>query len=244
MLLISSIGCEFKQKTPGQFSRMPALHVKSSDNQDVYYYFKKLKGGYLNGTYAVSGIKRTGAPYTRFKYSDKSPRHKRRVIRHEQDDGYYIETHYYRTAENKMGSRTVEPKNKSERHFLKNRVRMQLAPVGPKWQKEQSPTATSTTKTRTKNPATLPCAMPITTSPATTGMAARRLTKIERRTPSPDDTTSKKRDLHLGQGQTSRLPACPHACTMKMKHPIILAHLQIRQTWQCHRRDRLWQVHA
>lgn len=101
--------------------------VQTSDKQAFRFYLKKLK----DDTYAVSGIKRPGRPFVRFSYSDKSPRHERRVVRKESDDGYFLNTKYYRPTNNQVGSDEIELKNKKRRRFFRDRVRLQEAPVGP-----------------------------------------------------------------------------------------------------------------
>jgi hypothetical protein len=53
---------EFEQKSPSAFADHPSLHVKTSDELEHVYYFKKLKGSLRHGTYCVSGIKRQGWP--------------------------------------------------------------------------------------------------------------------------------------------------------------------------------------
>ncbi len=124
----------FNQRTTGDFAKHPNLTVSTSDNRAHTYFFTKLDGSYMHGTYSVSHIRRQGHPFTNYVYSQQSPRHKRRVVKKETEDGYYVSTKYYRRAENWMNSRQVTPKDKKEREFLNNRVRMQLAPVGPNGQ--------------------------------------------------------------------------------------------------------------
>ncbi len=121
----------FDQKTTGQFAKEPTLDVRTTDGLQHTYYFQKLDGSYMHGTWSVSHIRRQGRPYTNFVYCDKSKRHKKRIIKKETEGGFYISTKYYRPSDNWMNSRTVTPKNKKETKFLRNRVRMQLSPVGP-----------------------------------------------------------------------------------------------------------------
>ncbi len=122
---------QFNQRTTGDFAKHPTLDVHTSDNRQHTYYFKRLEGGYMDGTYSVSHIRRQGHPFINFIYSEKSPRHARRVVKKEIEGGFYTHTKYYRPSDNWMNSRTVTPKNKKERRFLQNRVRMQSSPIGP-----------------------------------------------------------------------------------------------------------------
>jgi len=112
----------------------PTLRVTTSDGLEHVYYFKRITSKGMDSAYSVSGIKRAGFGYIRYTYCKKSPRHKRRVIRKEHEDGSYIEVKYYRPADNEVGSRTVEPSRKKAK-FIRNRVRMLMAPVGPKGEK-------------------------------------------------------------------------------------------------------------
>ncbi|MCE5293700.1 MAG: hypothetical protein LLF94_03690, partial [Chlamydiales bacterium] len=122
---------DFHQRTTGDFAKNPNLNVTTSDGMQHTYYYKKLKGSYMKGTWSVSHIRRQGKPFTNFIYSEKSPRHDRRVIKKETEGGFYTATKYYRAASNWMDSKSVTPKDKKETKFLRNRVRMQLAPMGP-----------------------------------------------------------------------------------------------------------------
>ncbi len=108
---------EFDQRTTGDFAKHPTLDVRTSDGFQHTYYFKRLDGSYMHGTYSVSHIRRQGRPFTNFVYSDKGQKGKRRVVKKETEGGFYVSTKYY-------GSR-------KEQKFLKNKVREQLSPVGP-----------------------------------------------------------------------------------------------------------------
>lgn len=191
---------KFKQKSPGEFAKVPSLHVKTSDDQEIKYYFKKLKGSDRDGVYAVSGIKKPGQFYERFKYCDTSSHHKRRVYKHEYKNGYYNETHYYRVAENKMGSKTVKPKNKEQRDFLRNRVRMQYAPVGPK---EERVLTHRYFYYKDKGKKSGHCTVRDAYNNITRYYwnGSKRLTKIESHSPSPDDKLLKKETFTWGTGK-------------------------------------------
>ncbi len=121
---------EFNQKKPGDFAKRPSLHVKTSDGKELVYRFERVNGSHMHGTYCVSEIERPGYPKTAFTYSDKDHNHKIRVKGQRSEDGFYIKTKYYREKRNDMGSHYVKPSH-SKGKFLRNRVRMQLAPVGP-----------------------------------------------------------------------------------------------------------------
>ncbi len=101
---------EFDQKSTGQFAKSHALDVTTSDKRKHTYFFKRLKGSHMHGTYSVSNITRQGMPITRFIYSKKKAHGKRRVIEKNSTDGSYIKTRY---------------------HSKKGRVKSQSAPVGP-----------------------------------------------------------------------------------------------------------------
>lgn len=111
------------------------IHVKTSDKQEVTYSLKKLIKHSNRGKRAVEAITVPGHPTTHFEYSDKSDNYDRRVTKMSRDDGYYVQTKYYRNGPNKVDSRVVKPNGQKERHFLRNRVRKQAAPVGPGGQK-------------------------------------------------------------------------------------------------------------
>ncbi|MBS0637171.1 MAG: hypothetical protein JSS12_06645 [Verrucomicrobia bacterium] len=122
---------DFDQRTTGDFAKNPTLDIRTSDNRQHTYYFQKLKGSYMKGTYSVSHIRRQGLPFTNYLYSEKSSRHDKRIIKKETEGGFYVSSKYYRPSDNWMDSRTVKPKNKKESKFLRNRVRMQSSPIGP-----------------------------------------------------------------------------------------------------------------
>lgn len=108
-----------------------SIKVNTSDQQEVVYDLKKVKSNSNRGKHTINAIHKPGFPTTHFKYSDSGNSHERRVERLERDDGYFVETKYYRNADNIVGTREVKPEDKEERHFLRNRVRLQKAPVGP-----------------------------------------------------------------------------------------------------------------
>ncbi len=105
---------KFEQKSPKKFAKDHSLHVKTSDGRHHIYYFKRLAGSHLHGTYSVSKIQRQGLPKIAFTYSKKKKHQKPRVTKKSCDDGSWLTTKYY-----------------TKGTFVKNRVRMQLAPVGP-----------------------------------------------------------------------------------------------------------------
>src|SRR5262249_11741550 len=92
------------------------LCVSTSDKQEVIYSLKKAIERSNRGKRTISAIHKPGYAMKRFGDSKKGDTYDKHVRRLERDDGFYIETKYYHTADNK---------------FLQKRVRLQRAPVGP-----------------------------------------------------------------------------------------------------------------